>query len=99
MKKSLIALAVITATATTVNADDLFGGPGLFDTADSGSDREILWEGDGSMTIVDGAESSGYIVRDGEVETYVIPSDTETTFIYDGPSGELIVCNPGSGCY
>jgi hypothetical protein len=51
------------------------------------------------MTIVDGAESSGYIVRDGEVETYVIPSDTETTFIYDGPSGELIVCNPGSGCY
>ena len=62
-------------------------------------DKNFLWESDGSLTIVDGAKDSGYIIEDGEVKTYVIPSDTEKTFIQDGPTGELIVCDPTIGCY
>ena len=65
--------------------------------ADDG--KNFLWESDGSLTIVDGAKDSGYIVEDGEVKTYVVPSDTEKTFIHDGSSGELIVCDPAIGCY
>ena len=62
-------------------------------------DKNFLWESDGSLTIVGGAKDSGYIVEDGEVKTYIIPSDTEKTFIHDGSSGELIVCDPAIGCY
>ena len=65
----------------------------------SAEDKNFLWESDGSLTIVDGAKDSGYILEDGEVKTYVIPSDTEKTFIQDGPTGELIVCDPTIGCY
>ena len=65
----------------------------------SAEDKNFLWESDGSLTIVDGAKDSGYIIEDGEVKTYVIPSDTEKTFIQDGPTGELIVCDPTIGCY
>ena len=65
----------------------------------SAEDKNFLWESDGSLTIVDGAKDSGYIIEDGEVKTYVIPSDTEKTFIQDGPSGKLIVCDPAIGCY
>jgi len=65
----------------------------------SSEDKNFLWESDGSLTIVDGAKDSGYIIEDGEVKTYVIPSDTEKTFIHDGSSGELIVCDPAIGCY
>ena len=62
-------------------------------------DKNFLWESDGSLTIVDGAKDSGYIIEDGEVKTYIIPSDTEKTFIHDGSSGELIICDPAIGCY
>ena len=65
----------------------------------SAEDKNFLWESDGSLTIVDGAKDSGYIIEDGEVKTYVIPSDTEKTFINDGSTGELIVCDPTIGCY
>ena len=65
----------------------------------SAEDKKFLWESDGSLTIVDGAKDSGYIIEDGEVKTYVIPSDTQKTFIQDGPSGKLIVCDPAIGCY
>tara|TARA_B110000444_G_C18225492_1_gene316334 strand:- start:66 stop:335 length:270 start_codon:yes stop_codon:yes gene_type:complete len=65
----------------------------------SAEDKKFLWESDGSLTIVDGAKDSGYIIEDGEVKTYIIPSDTEKTFIQDGPSGKLIVCDPTIGCY
>ena len=65
----------------------------------SAEDKNFLWESDGSLTIVDGAKDSGYIIEDGEVKTYVIPSDTEKTFIHDGSSGKLIVCDPAIGCY
>ena len=65
----------------------------------SADDKNFLWESDGSLTIVDGAKDSGYIIEDGEVKTYIVPSDTEKTFIHDGTSGELIICDPSIGCY
>ena len=81
------------------NADDLFGGDTFFDSTPTKSDTNFLWEGDGSLTIVDGAKDSGYVIKDGEIETFVIPSDNGNTFIYDGPTGELIICNSSMGCY
>ncbi len=81
------------------NADDLFGGPSIFDTPTTKSDTNFLWEGDGSLTVVTGAKDSGYVIKDGEIEVYVIPSDTGNTFINDGTTGELIICNAAIGCY
>jgi len=80
-------------------ADDLFGGESFFNSEPSKSDTNFLWGGDGSLTIVTGAKDSGYVIKDGEVETYVIPSDTGNTFINDGTTGELIICNSAMGCY
>ena len=80
-------------------SEGLFDGPGIFDTAPTKSDTNFLWEGDGSLTVITGAKDSGYVIKDGEIETYVIPSDTGNTFINDGSTGELIVCNPAIGCY
>jgi len=74
-------------------------GFSLISAVAADDDKNFLWESDGSLTIVDGAKDSGYIIEDGEVKTYVIPSDTEKTFIHDGSSGELIVCDPSIGCY
>lgn len=74
-------------------------GFSFISTVAADDDKNFLWESDGSLTIVDGAKDSGYIIEDGEVKTYVIPSDTEKTFIHDGSSGELIVCDPSIGCY
>ena len=71
----------------------------LFDLSTPKSDTNFLWEGDGSLTIVTGAKDSGYIIRDGEVETFVIPADEGNTFINDGTTGELIICNAAIGCY
>ena len=81
---ALFSMTVGFSSMSTVAADD---------------DKNFLWESDGSLTIVDGAKDSGYIIEDGEVKTYIIPSDTEKTFIHDGSSGELIVCDPAIGCY
>jgi hypothetical protein len=81
---ALFSMTVGISSMSTVAADD---------------DKNFLWESDGSLTIVDGAKDSGYIIEDGEVKTYIIPSDTEKTFIHDGSSGELIVCDPAIGCY
>ena len=80
-------------------ADDLFGGPGIFDITPADSDTNLLWEGDGSLTIVTGAKDSGYIIKDGEIETFVIPSDTGTTIINDGSTGEMLICSRAVGCY
>ena len=80
-------------------ADDLFGGESFFNSEPSKSDTNFLWEGDGSLTVVTGAKESGYVIKDGEVETYVVPSDTGNTFINDGTTGELIICNSAMGCY
>ena len=79
-------------------ADSLFDGPGLFDTP-AKSDTNFLWEGDGSLTVVTGAKDSGYVIKDGEIETYVIPADEGNTFINNGTTGELIICNSAIGCY
>jgi len=71
----------------------------FIERAQAEDDTNFLWEGDGSLTVVEGAKESGYVIKDGEVETYVVPSDTGNTFINDGSSGKLIVCNPAVGCY
>ena len=71
----------------------------MIEQARAEDDTNFLWESDGSLTIVEGAKESGYVIKDGEVETYVVPSDTGNTFINDGSSGKLIVCNPAVGCY
>ena len=81
------------------NADDLFGGDSFFSETETKSDTNFLWESDGSLTIVTGAKDSGYVIKDGEMETFVIPSDTGNTFINDGSTGELIICNSAMGCY
>jgi hypothetical protein len=80
-------------------ADDLFGGESFFNSEPSKSDTNFLWEGDGSLTVVTGAKESGYVIKDGEVETYVVPSDTGNTFINNGTTGELLICNSAMGCY
>jgi len=80
-------------------ADDLFGGESFLNSEPSKSDTNFLWEGDGSLTVVTGAKESGYVIKDGEVETYVVPSDTGNTFINNGTTGELIICNSAMGCY
>ena len=80
-------------------ADSLFDGPGIFDIEPTKSDTNFLWEGDGSLTVVTGAKDSGYVIKDGEIETYVIPSDTGNTFINNGTTGELLICNAAVGCY
>lgn len=81
------------------NADDLFGGESFFSETETKSDTNFLWESDGSLTIVTGAKDSGYVIKDGEMETFVIPSDTGNTFINDGSTGKLIICNAAVGCY
>mgnify|MGYP000067649062 CR=1 FL=1 len=80
-------------------ADDLFGGDSFFDTPPAKSDTNFLWESDGSLTVITGAKESGYVIKDGEVETYVVPSDTGNTFINNGSTGELLICNAAVGCY
>ena len=75
-------------------ADDLFGGPGLFDTPTESGDNQ-LWKSDGSLVIIKNAQESGYVVKDGEVEYYVVPKEGESTFIYDD---SLIIC-ANNYCY
>mgnify|MGYP000618270884 CR=1 FL=1 len=59
-------------------------------------ERNSGWKGDGSLVIIDNAENSGYVIKDGEVEYFVEPKDDGSpTFIYDD---ELIVCT-NTGCY
>ena len=107
MKKTPIHVLTITVVVLVfawlmierAKADDLFGGPGFFDTPPVESDTNFLWEGDGSLTVVTGAKDSGYVIKDGEIEVYIIPSDTGNTFINDGSTGELIICNAAIGCY
>ena len=59
-------------------------------------ERNSVWKGDGSLVIIDNADNSGYVIKDGEVEYFVEPKDDGSpTFIYDD---ELIVCT-NTGCY
>ena len=76
-------------------AAGLFDWPGIFDTEPSKSGDNQLWKSDGSLVIIKNAEESGYVVKDGEVEYYVVPKEGESTFIYDS---ELIIC-ANNYCY
>ena len=80
------------------NADNVFDN-NIFSETESKSDTNFLWESDGSLTVVTGAKESGYVIKDGEIETFVIPSDTGNTFINNGSTGELLICNAAVGCY
>ena len=60
------------------------------------SDFNSFYKDDGSVVNVYGAEESGVVIKDGEVEYYVVPkSDGSPTFVYDD---ELIICT-STGCY
>ncbi len=59
-------------------------------------DYQSFYKDDGSLVIVDNAQESGIVIKDGETEYYVVPKDDGSpTFIYDD---ELIVCT-NTGCY
>jgi len=82
-------------------ADDLFGGEGLFDTTPTKSDTTTIWKGDGSLVIIQGAEKAGYVVKGDDsgsgIEYFVVPKDDgSNTFIYDDG---LTICNSSMGCY
>jgi len=75
-------------------ADDLFDDNIIFDNPKS--DFNSIYKDDGSVVNVYGAEESGVVIKDGEVEYYVVPkSDGSPTFVYDD---ELIICT-NTGCY
>jgi hypothetical protein len=66
------------------------------DIYNSKSDFNSIYKDDGSVVNVYGAEESGVVIKDGEVEYYVIPkSDGSPTFVYDD---ELLICT-NTGCY
>lgn len=100
----LVVVLVFVFARNMVNqarADDLFGGPGIFDIEPQKSDTTSIWKDDGSLVIIKGAEESGYVVKgsdDGnEIEYFVKPKDDGSpTFIYDD---ELIICTNTGGCY
>ena len=80
----------------SAKADDLFGGESFFSESTTKSDTNTIWKNDGSLVIIKGAEDSGYVIKDGEIEYFVEPKDDGSpTFIYDD---ELIVCT-NTGCY
>jgi hypothetical protein len=82
---SFCALQIERARADTV----------IYDT-NSKSDFNSIYKDDGSVVNVYGAEASGVVIKDGEVEYYVVPkSDGSPTFVYDN---ELIICT-NTGCY
>ena len=77
-------------------ADDIYGDNIIYNNSDSTSDFNSFYKDDGSLVNVYGAEESGIVVKDGEVEYYVVPkSDGSPTFVYDD---ELIICT-NTGCY
>ena len=80
----------------SAKADDLFGGESFFSESTSNSGDNTIWKSDGSLVIIKGAEESGYVIKDGEIEYFVVPkNDGSNTFIYDDG---LTICN-SNGCY
>ena len=76
-------------------SEGLFDGPDIFSNDNAKSGDNQLWKSDGSLVIINNAEESGYVVKDGEVEYYVVPKEGEATFIYDD---SLIIC-ANNYCY
>lgn len=94
----MVALVFIFAKNTIGNAkaDDLFGGESFFSESTSDSGDNTIWKSDGSLVIIKGAEESGYVIKDGDIEYFVVPkNDGSNTFIYDDG---LTICN-SNGCY
>ena len=83
-------------TVEKARADDLFGGESFFSESTTNSGDNTIWKSDGSLVIIKGAEDSGYVIKDGEIEYFVVPkNDGSNTFIYDNG---LTICN-SNGCY
>ena len=81
---------------SSAKADDFFGGESFFSESTSDSGDNTIWKSDGSLVIIKGAEESGYVIKDGEIEYFVVPkNDGSNTFIYDDG---LTICN-SNGCY
>ena len=101
--KPLNALLVVVAVFSfctlqieRAKANELFNDNIIFDNKNSKSDFNSIYKDDGSVVNVYGAEESGVVIKDGEVEYYVVPkSDGSPTFVYDN---ELIICT-NTGCY
>ena len=97
LKALLVVVLVFVFARNIVNqarADDLFDDNIIFDNPKS--DFNSIYKDDGSVVNVYGAEESGVVIKDGEVEYYVVPkSDGSPTFVYDD---ELIICT-NTGCY
>ena len=94
----MVALVFIFAknVISSAKADDLFGGESFFSESTTKSDTNTIWKSDGSLVIIKGAEDSGYVIKDGEIEYFVVPkNDGSNTFIYDD---SLTICNT-NGCY
>jgi len=94
----LVVVLVFVFARNMVNsarAEGLFDGPDIFSNDNAQSGDNQLWKSDGSLVIIKNAEESGYVVKDGEVEYYVVPKEGETTFIYDD---SLIIC-ANNYCY
>ena len=95
----LVVVTVLSFCALQIErakADDLFNDNIIFDNKNSKSDFNSIYKDDGSVVNVYGAEESGVVIKDGEVEYYVVPkSDGSPTFVYDD---ELIICT-NTGCY
>ena len=93
----LVVVLVFVFARNIVNqarADDLFDDNIIFDNPKS--DFNSIYKDDGSLVNVYGAEESGVVIKDGEVEYYVVPkSDGSPTFVYDD---ELLICT-NTGCY
>ena len=99
LNSCLVVLLVFVFARNMINsakADSLFGGDTFFSESTTKSDTNTIWKSDGSLVIIKGAEKSGYVIKDGDIEYFVVPkNDGSNTFIYDD---NLTICNT-NGCY
>ena len=99
LNSCLVVLLVFVFARNMINsakADSLFGGDTFFSESTTKSDTNTIWKNDGSLVIIKGAEDSGYVIKNGKIEYFVVPkNDGSNTFIYDD---NLTICNT-NGCY
>ena len=88
--------ALLVVILVFVFARNMINSARADDIYNTDSDFNSIYKDNGSVVNVYGAEESGVVVKDGEVEYYVVPkSDGSPTFVYDD---ELIICT-NTGCY
>lgn len=93
---AFLAVLVVFVLARNVINESRAESLELFTDDEPRSEMNSVWKSDGSLVNIYGAEESGIVVKDGEVEYYVVPKDDGSpTFIYDN---ELIICT-NTGCY